>query len=139
MLPGWIAGHYAPEELTIELAPLAQAAGARLISAQVQKLDLANRIAFTDGGEAFDFDVLSIATGAVVDVDAISGAREHALPLRPFERFITRLGTHRAKRGEARTTVSLDGDWRRSRRRRDRTGCGLSRHARCLRRCAFSC
>ena len=88
MLPGWIAGHYAPEELTIELAALAQAASARLVSTQVQKLDLANRIAVTDSGEAFDFDLLSIATGAVVNVDAISGARENALSLRPFESFI---------------------------------------------------
>ena len=28
MLPGWIAGHYQLEELTIDLVPLAQAAGA---------------------------------------------------------------------------------------------------------------
>jgi pyridine nucleotide-disulfide oxidoreductase family protein len=89
MLPGWIARHYTREELTIELAPLAQAASATLISAQVEKLDLANKIAFTDGGQAFAFDVLSIATGAMVDADAISGAREHALPLRPFEGFMT--------------------------------------------------
>ena len=88
MLPGWIAGHYTLEELTIGVAPLAQAAGARLLTAQVQKLDLANRIAFTDRGEAFDFDVLSIATGAVIEVDAVVGAREHALPLRPFESFV---------------------------------------------------
>ena len=89
MLPGWVAGHYALQELTIELAPLARAARATLISAQLQSLDLANRIAFTDDGQAIDFDVLSIATGAVLDVDAISGAREHALMLRPFESFIT--------------------------------------------------
>jgi pyridine nucleotide-disulfide oxidoreductase family protein len=88
MLPGWIAGHYALQELTIELAPLARAAGVKLVTAQVQKLDVPNRIAFTDCGEALDFDVLSIATGAVVDVDAINGAREYALPLRPFEGFI---------------------------------------------------
>ncbi len=89
MLPGWIAGHYAPEELTVDVAALAQASGAKLISGQVQRLDLANRIVFTNGGEAFDFDVLSIATGAVVDVDAITGAREHALPMRPFDAFMT--------------------------------------------------
>lgn len=88
MLPGWIAGHYALQELTIELAPLARAAGVKLVTAQVQKLDVPNRIAFTDCGEALDFDVLSIATGAVVDVDAINGAREYALPLRPFDGFI---------------------------------------------------
>ena len=59
MLPGWIAGNYTAEALTIELAPLAQAAGATRISARVEKLDLANRIAFTDGGEA--------STSSVVD------------------------------------------------------------------------
>ena len=89
MLPGWVAGHYALDELTIELAPLVQAAGAKLIPAQLQRLDLTNRVAFTDSGDAIDFEVLSIATGAVIDVDAISGAREHALPLRPFDRFVT--------------------------------------------------
>ena len=89
MLPGWIAGHYALEELTIELAPLARAAGARFVTAQVQKLDLTNKIAITDNGEALSFDVLSIATGAVIDIDAIAGAREHALPLRPFDGFVT--------------------------------------------------
>ena len=88
MLPGWIAGHYQLEELTIDVAPLAQAAGARLVTAHVQQLDLASKIAFTDRGEALDFDVLSIAAGAVVDVDAIAGAREHALPLRPFDAFV---------------------------------------------------
>ena len=88
MLPGWIAGHYALEELTIDVAPLAQAAGARFVAAHLKKLDLANHTAFTDRGEAFEFDVLSIATGAEIDVDSISGAREHALPLRPFEGFV---------------------------------------------------
>jgi pyridine nucleotide-disulfide oxidoreductase family protein len=88
MLPGWIAGHYQLDELTIDLVPLAQAAGAQLVTAHMQRLDLANKIAFTDRGEAFDFDVLSIATGAEIDVDAIAGAREYALPLRPFNGFV---------------------------------------------------
>lgn len=88
MLPGWIAGHYALEELTIDLAPLAHAAGAKVVTANVQKLDPANKIAFTDCGEALNFDVMSIATGAVIDVDAIDGAYEHALPLRPFDAFV---------------------------------------------------
>ena len=88
MLPGWIAGHYQLNELTIDLAQLVQAAGAQLATAHVQKLDLANKVAFTDRGEAFDFDLLSVATGAAINVDAIAGAREHALPLRPYDGFI---------------------------------------------------
>lgn len=89
MLPGWIAGHYTLDELTVELAPLVQAAGARLIKAHVQTLDLANKVAITEQEEALDFDVLSIATGAVVDIDAVAGARDHALPLRPFDGFVS--------------------------------------------------
>ncbi len=89
MLPGWIFGHYTLDELTVELAPLAQACGARLVTASVQRLDLAGKIALTDCGDAFAYDVVSIATGAVIDVDAIGGAREYALPLRPFNRFVS--------------------------------------------------
>ena len=88
MLPGWIAGHYALDELTVDFEPLARAAGARLVAAPITKLDLDQRVAFTERDEPLTFDVLSIATGAVIDVDAITGAREHALPLRPFEGFV---------------------------------------------------
>ncbi|HKO66420.1 MAG TPA: FAD-dependent oxidoreductase, partial [Burkholderiaceae bacterium] len=89
MLPGWVAGHYALPALTIDLGRLSRAAKARLILAQIRELDLTNRIALTDDGSAIDFDVLSIATGAVSSVDAISGASQHALALRPFEDFIS--------------------------------------------------
>lgn len=88
MLPGWVAGHYALSALTIDFGLLARAARARLILAQTQKLDLTNRIALTDDGNAIDFDVLSVATGAVSSVNAISGARQYAIALRPFEDFI---------------------------------------------------
>ncbi len=89
MLPGWIAGHYTLAELTVDIEPLVRAAGARIVNAQVRRLDLANKMAVTDRGEQIRFDLLSIATGAVADVDAIPGGREHALMIRPFETFIT--------------------------------------------------
>jgi pyridine nucleotide-disulfide oxidoreductase family protein len=88
MLPGWIAGHYALADLTIPLAPLAAAAGARLVSARVAGLDLERRVAFTDTGAALPFDWMSIATGPVIDFDAIAGAADYALPLRPLENFV---------------------------------------------------
>ncbi|MGH6612404.1 MAG: FAD-dependent oxidoreductase [Burkholderiaceae bacterium] len=89
MLPGWIAGHYPLPSLTIPLAPLLQAANVRLVTARIASLDLQRRIAFTDRDEAIEFDLLSIATGPAPNYDAIEGAREHALPLRPLERFVT--------------------------------------------------
>lgn len=88
MLPGWIAGHYSLRELTIPLAPLREAAGVRLVRARVQTIDLERRIVHTDLGEAICFDLLSIATGPAANFESVQGAREHALPLRPLDRFI---------------------------------------------------
>jgi NADH dehydrogenase FAD-containing subunit len=42
------------------------------------------------GGEVLDYDLLSLDTGPVMDRDAIPGAREHALFVRPMEHFVTR-------------------------------------------------
>ena len=88
MLPGWIAGHYQLSELTIPLAPLLQAAKVRSVQARIAAVDLAQRRARTDLGETIDFDLLSIATGPAPNFDALAGAREHALPLRPLDRFV---------------------------------------------------
>ncbi len=88
MLPGWIAGHYEIEQCVIPLAPLAQRANARFVQAQVTRLDLAARIAYTDASEALPFDLMSIATGPVMNLDAIAGLRQHAIALRPIESLI---------------------------------------------------
>jgi pyridine nucleotide-disulfide oxidoreductase family protein len=90
MLPGWIAGHYAIEQCVIPLAPLAQRANARFVQAHVARLDLEHRIAYTEASEPLPFDVISIATGPVLDLDAIPGLREHAIALRPIEAMIGR-------------------------------------------------
>lgn len=88
MLPGWIAGHYQLADLTIPLMPLLHAANVRLVSARITAIDLEQRVARIDSGEAIDFDLLSIASGPAPNVDAISGAREYTLSLRPLTRFI---------------------------------------------------
>lgn len=88
MLPGWVAGHYTLPELTIPLPPLAQAAGAVLVPRRVTGLDLEAKTALTDRGEAIEFDLLSIASGPTVDFDAIPGARDFALPIRPLDNFV---------------------------------------------------
>lgn len=88
MLPGWIAGHYQLPSLTIPLAPLLRAANVRFVPARIASLDLKRRVAHTDHGDAIEFDLLSIATGPAPNYDAIEGAREHSLSLRPLDRFI---------------------------------------------------
>ena len=43
MVPGYIAGHYALDEIHIALEPLCRAAGARFLCAKVMGLDTANK------------------------------------------------------------------------------------------------
>ena len=43
MVPGVIAGHYAPAEAVIDLARLARQAGGELVEAQAQRIDLAGK------------------------------------------------------------------------------------------------
>lgn len=89
MLPGWIAGHYLLDQCVIPLVPVAQRAGVRYVQSHVTALDLERRVAHTDRGEAIAFDVVSIDTGPVIDADLVQGTREHGIPLRPIEDFIT--------------------------------------------------
>lgn len=88
MLPGWVAGHYGLDDFVIPLAPLAQRAGVTLIDGMAVALDAKARRVTLANGDTLDCDVLSLDTGSVPDRDAIPGAREHALFVRPFEQFI---------------------------------------------------
>lgn len=88
MLPGWIAGHYAIDECTIPIPPLARRAGARLVLAHVARIDLAQRIAYTEAAQAIPFDVVSFDIGPTLDMDALPGLREHAISLRPLEQLL---------------------------------------------------
>jgi pyridine nucleotide-disulfide oxidoreductase family protein len=88
MLPGWVAGRFDIDSCRIALLPLAQAAGVTLVESTGTALDAARRTLSLANGHVLGYDVLSINTGPVVDRDAIAGAREHALFLRPLEHFM---------------------------------------------------
>jgi pyridine nucleotide-disulfide oxidoreductase family protein len=90
MLPGWIAGHYALDDCVIPLAPLLRGTPINVVAAHLVRLDLTARSAFTDRGHRIDFDLVSIDTGPVADLDGLPGLREHTLPIRPIEQFIVR-------------------------------------------------
>ncbi len=91
MLPGLVAGRYRADECAIPLAPLCAAAGAGFVEANAVALDAAAREVTLSDGRRVPYDVLSLDTGATVDRDRIFGAREHALFVRPVERFVALL------------------------------------------------
>jgi pyridine nucleotide-disulfide oxidoreductase family protein len=87
MLPGFVAGHYALDRCGYALRPLADAARAHFIDSAAVSLDAAaHRVTLADGRVA-EYDVLSLDVGSTMDRDAIPGAREHGLFLRPLEAF----------------------------------------------------
>jgi pyridine nucleotide-disulfide oxidoreductase family protein len=88
MVPGLVAGHYAEPQVVIPLLPLARDAGVRWVEASAVALDAAARTVTLKDGQVIGYDVASIDTGATLARDAIPGAREHALFVRPIEHFV---------------------------------------------------
>src|SRR5512138_2047753 len=88
MVPGWVAGHYTLDQCAIPLEPLARAAKVELALSSVVALNAAERTVTLADGRVAEYDVLSIDTGAQFDRDAMPGAREHGLFLRPIEHFV---------------------------------------------------
>jgi pyridine nucleotide-disulfide oxidoreductase family protein len=93
MVPGFVAGHYRLDDCRIPLARLATAAKVRFVVDQATGLDAASRSVALAGGQTLRYDVLGIDTGPVMDRDSIPGAREHALFVRPMERFVQLWGS----------------------------------------------
>jgi selenide,water dikinase len=87
MLPGLVAGHYTREETHIALAPLAARAGARFVIGRVDGLDLATHEVVMDGGARAGFDLVSLDIGSTPDA-GVPGARDHAIPVKPVDRFL---------------------------------------------------
>jgi pyridine nucleotide-disulfide oxidoreductase family protein len=88
MLPGWVAGHYTIDDCVIPLAPLVQKAGVTFRQTAAVSLDLTRNVVHCADGCEVAFDLLSIDTGPIANIETIPGAKENAITIRPIERFI---------------------------------------------------
>lgn len=92
MLPGYVAGDYALEDVRIPLDHLVEASGVQFAPAHVISLDPGGRRVQLSTGDALPYDVLSVNTEPAVDRDAVEaampGARRNALFTRPLEAFV---------------------------------------------------
>ncbi len=113
MVPGLVAGRYRAEDCAISLAPLAAAAGVRLIEGAAIGLDAgARRVQVAAAGTPCDeiaYDILSVDTGPVMERDAIPGARAHALFVRPIEEFVQRLDALWTRAADSRLEIAVVG------------------------------
>ncbi len=84
MLPGLIAGHYARDEIMIDLVRLARHAGARVILDRAVGLDLAGRRLRLAGRPPLPYDVLSVDIGIGSDLPDVPGFAEHGTAAKPL-------------------------------------------------------
>jgi selenide,water dikinase len=88
MVPGWLAGDYALEQLSFELTGLARAAGARLELSGAQALDADRREVRLGDGRVLGYDVASFDIGSLPAGADLPGVREHARALKPLENML---------------------------------------------------
>lgn len=90
MLPGFVAGHYARDDLEIDLIRLARFAGARIVLGMVDALDPETRTLRVAGRPDIPFDLASIDIGITSSMPEIGGFETHAVAAKPLGPFATR-------------------------------------------------
>lgn len=89
-LPAFLCGRAQEDDFLIDLRPLAQMAGVRLIQAGVDHIDLPQRLLLCAGRPPVHFDILSLNLGSRPDSNAIPGAERHAVAVKPINGFLER-------------------------------------------------
>ena len=73
-LPGYLTGVYTYDEIHIDLRPLAQFAGVRIIQSEIENIDLESKLIHCTGRPDIEFDILSLNIGSKPDAAKIPGA-----------------------------------------------------------------
>lgn len=90
MLPGFIAGHYARQDIMIDLIRLARFAGARVILDRVVGIDTAAKRVLLQSRPPITYDVCSLDIGIASDLPEVPGFAEHAVAAKPLGDFSQR-------------------------------------------------
>ncbi len=101
MLPGHIAGLYPAGAIGIDLTELCDRYAATFHRGDVTGIDRQRKRVLLADGNSIDYDLLSINTGAAPSLDRIPGAAEHAIAVKPLQRFMQQLDAIKAHGGPA--------------------------------------
>jgi selenide,water dikinase len=101
MLPGHVAGHYGRDAIHVDLQRLCRATGTRLIHGEAVGIDRAAKRVLLRGRPPLAYDILSLDTGITPALDAIDGAAEHALAVKPIARFLEQFDALLARAAQA--------------------------------------
>ncbi len=81
-VPGWLAGRWAFEQIGIDCAALARAAGARFVHDEIDRLDAAQQQVHLRSGAVLGYDLLSLNVGSTLTAPLVANTR--VLALRPL-------------------------------------------------------
>ncbi|WP_291737334.1 FAD-dependent oxidoreductase, partial [Leisingera sp. F5] len=107
MLPGFVAGHYARDELDIDLVRLARFAGARVVLGAADHIDTTAQLVHVPGRPPIAYDVASVDVGITSAMPDLRGFAGHGTPAKPLGRFAAQWGTFRE--GDAPAYVAVIG------------------------------
>jgi selenide,water dikinase len=97
MLPGVLAGQYAPQSMEIDLLRLCAAAGARLVVGEASGIDMERRRLLLHDGSALRFDALSVGIGSIPTFRGVTVDGDAAIvAAKPMQTFLARLSTRLA-------------------------------------------
>ena len=94
MLPGVLAGHYRRADAEIDVAELAGRGYVEFVQGSVRRFDPGRKALALENGDTAGYDLVSINAGSRIDA-SLPGA-EHALPVKPYDEFLS--GLHIAER-----------------------------------------
>lgn len=91
MLPGVVAGLYTAEQAHIDLVRLAATTGTRLIHAEANGVDRANKRVMLADRPLIAYDLLSLDVGIAPALTPIAGAEMNAIAVKPIGSFLGKI------------------------------------------------
>lgn len=87
MLPGFVAGHYALDEIQIDLFRLCRCAGARLLLSAATDIDTGAKRVFLADGRQIAYDILSLDIGVHGSPASLPGFKRFGIAAKPLAGF----------------------------------------------------
>ncbi|MEP3482589.1 MAG: FAD-dependent oxidoreductase [Fuerstiella sp.] len=106
MLPGTLGHQYRDDEMQIDLQSLCEQAGARLIIADTNGLDLNSRAVLFADHDSIPFDALSIGVGSVPAGYEACASAKSVVPTKPMQTFSQRWQQRLHDVGDSKNRVS---------------------------------
>lgn len=107
MLPGLVAGHYGFDAAHVDLGPLAAAAGARLVHAELTGLDASERRLHFADRPPLRYDTLSINSGATPSLSGVTGRVDRLCRVKPISLFLPALDNVLVRLSESKAVLDV--------------------------------